>query len=149
MLRRVLKSRNIEFVDSENIGELRRRLRSHITTLRKGKQSEWSRNQRAESELERDRRLNEIRNEWPQPASMELKEDCIRNFRAATSSESLRQFTCACCAESINISVFWFFPGLSANKGRSGRGGFPGSVLSRGREASGSDSDGREGDWKR
>ena len=35
---------------------------------------------------------------------MELKENCVCNFRAATSSDSLRRFTCACCAESINVS---------------------------------------------
>ena len=103
-LRRVLISREIEFDGSENIGELRRHLRSHITRLRKGKQPEWSRNQHAELESERDRRLDEIRDEWPQPAPMDLKEDCVRNFRTATSSESLREFTCACCAESVNIS---------------------------------------------
>jgi len=103
-LRRVLRSRNIEFNDNESIGDLRRHLRSHITTLRKGKRPEWRRDQRAELESEHRCRLDEIREEWPQPASMKLKEDCVRNFRAATSSESLRQFTCACCAESVNVS---------------------------------------------
>ena len=103
-LRRVLKSRNIDFSDNENIGELRRHLRSHVTTLRKGKQSEWSRNRRAASESEYNLRLNKIQNEWPQPAPLDLKEDCIRNFRAATSSKTLRQFTCACCAESVVVS---------------------------------------------
>lgn len=103
-LRRVLKSRDIEFHDNENIGELRRHLRTHITKLRKGKQSEWSHNQRAELESKRNHRLNEVREQWPQPAPMDLKENCVRNFRAATSSESLRQFTCACCAESVNVS---------------------------------------------
>ena len=88
-LRRVLKSRNIEFDDDENIGELRRHLRSHITKIRKGKRSEWSRNKHAELESEHNRRLDEIQEEWPQPAPMDLKEDCVRNFRAATSSESL------------------------------------------------------------
>ena len=60
-LRRVLKSRNIEFDDSENVGKLRQHLRLHITSLRKGKQSEWSRNQRGELESEHDHRLDEIR----------------------------------------------------------------------------------------
>ena len=103
-LRRVLKSRNIEFCDSECIGQLRRHLRAHVTTVRKGKRPEWSHNQRVELDSKKDNRLEGIRNEWPQPAPMELKENCVRNFRMATSSESLRQFTCACCAESINIS---------------------------------------------
>ena len=100
----MVKTKSIEFSDSESIGELRRHLRSHITRLRKGKESEWSRNQCAASESEHNSRLNKIRNEWPQPTSLDLKEDCIRNFRVATSSESLRQFTCACCVESVNVS---------------------------------------------
>ena len=36
--------------------------------------------------------------------SMQQKEECIRNFRTTTSSESLHQFTCACCAEGVNCS---------------------------------------------
>jgi len=103
-LRRILESKDIEFDDADEIGDLRRRLRSYLTTLRKGKKSEWSRNQRAELESERGHRLDEIREGWPQPVSMELKENCVRNFRAATSSDSLRLFTCACCAESVNVS---------------------------------------------
>jgi len=103
-LRRVLKSKNIEFDCEDNVGELRRHLRAYNATVRKGKKSEWTHNQRVEQESEHQRRLDEIREEWPQPVSMKLKEDCVRDFRAATSSESLRQFTCACCAESINVS---------------------------------------------
>lgn len=40
----------------------------------------------------------------PQPVSMQQKEECIRNFRAVTSSESLRQLTCASCTEDVNCS---------------------------------------------
>ena len=103
-LRRVLKSRDIEFSDDGNVGKLLRHLCSHLTRLRKGKQPEWARNRRDASESEYNSRLNEIRDEWPQPAPLDLKEDCVRNFHAATSSESLRQFTCACCAENIVVS---------------------------------------------
>ena len=103
-LQRILKSKSIEFDDDDEVGDLRRHLRSYLATLRKGKKSEWSQNRRNELESEHRRHLDQIREEWPQPASMELKEDCVRNFRAATSSDSLRQFTCACCAESVNIS---------------------------------------------
>ena len=35
---------------------------------------------------------------------MKLKEDFVRSFRVATSSESLRQLTCACCVKSVNVS---------------------------------------------
>jgi len=56
--KKVLWSRDIEFDVSENVGELRRHLRSHITRLCKGKQPEWSRNQRAESESEHNSHAN-------------------------------------------------------------------------------------------
>ena len=46
---RFLKSRDTEFDVSESVDGLRRHPRSRITKLRKGKQSEWSRNQRAGS----------------------------------------------------------------------------------------------------
>ena len=59
-LRRILKSKDIEFDNDDEIGDLRRHLRSYLTTLRKGKKSEWSRNQRTELESERCRRLDEI-----------------------------------------------------------------------------------------
>ena len=68
------------------------------------KQSEWSRNRPVKSESERDHQIDVIRDEWPQPVHIGLKEGCARNFRAATSSESLRQFACACCAECVNVS---------------------------------------------
>jgi len=103
-LRRILKSKGIEFDDDDEVGDLRRHLRSYLTTLHKAKRPEWDRNHRAEQEAEHWHHLDKIQEEWPQPAAMELKEDCVHNFRAATSSDSLCQFTCAWCAESVNIS---------------------------------------------
>lgn len=103
-MQRVLKSKGIQFSADNNIGELRQYLHSYITRLHKGKQAEWSQNQCLELESEHNRHLNEIHNEWPQPASMDLKEDCFHNFCTATSSTSLCEFMCACCAESTNLS---------------------------------------------
>ena len=103
-LKRILTCKHIEFSENESIAHLRQRLRSHITWVRKRKRSEWSRNVRSREKCEHDEKLENIRQNWPQPASMEFKEQCIRNFRAATSSESLMRFVCACCAESVNIS---------------------------------------------
>ena len=104
VLRRILTCRHIEFDDSDSIGQLRRFLHSYITQLRKGKRSEWTKNMHLQGQREHEEQLENIRQNWPQPVSMECKEQCIRNFRAATSSDSLRQFTCACCAESVNDS---------------------------------------------
>ena len=103
-LKRILKCRSIKFSEDDSIGCLRKMLRSHVTQLRKGKLPELAHNQRLQAQSEHDEKLEEIRSNWPQPASMEQKEECIRNFRAVTSSESLRQFTCACCAEGVNCS---------------------------------------------
>lgn len=101
-LKRILKCRNVEFDEGNNIHGLRKVLRLHVTQLRKGKQPELFRNYRSELQSVHNRKLEEIRSNWPEPASMQQKEQCVRNFRAATSSESLREFTCACCAESVN-----------------------------------------------
>lgn len=103
-LKQILVCKHIKFNEDNNVNHLRKLLRSYATQLRKGKRSEWSQNIHSHEQYEHDKRLNEIRRNWPQPASIDLKEKCIQNFRAATSSESLRQFTCACCAESVNIS---------------------------------------------
>ena len=103
-LKRILTCKGVEFDENGGINYLRKLLRSHVTQLRKGKQSQFSRNARSQEQRDHEEKLEGIRRNWPQPASMELKEQCIRNFRAATSSESLRQFTCACCAESVNVS---------------------------------------------
>lgn len=104
MLKRILTSKHIQFQGNDSISHLRKLLRSHATQLRKCKRSEWSQNLHSQEQREHDEKLEKICQNWPQPASMELKEECIRNFRAATSSESLRQFTCGCCAESVNVS---------------------------------------------
>ena len=103
-LKRILERRQIQFSKSDGVNQLRNLLRSHVKDLRKGKKSELSRNLRSQERHEHDEKLEGIRLNWPQPASMEFKEECIRKFRAVTSSESLRQFTCACCAESVNAS---------------------------------------------
>lgn len=103
-LRRILATKRIEFGIDDSINRLRQVLRSHITQLRKGKKSEWSQTVKSQEQHEHEDRLKDIRQNGPQPASMKLKEDCIRNLRVATSSESLRKFTCACCAESVNVS---------------------------------------------
>jgi len=103
-LRRILAYRNVEFSDDDNINHLRNLLREHTTQLRKDKRPEQSRNLRSQEQRKHDEKLEEIRRNWPQPASMEVKEECIRNFRSVTSSKSLREFTCACCAEAVNCS---------------------------------------------
>ena len=103
-LKQILKCRNIEFGENDGIRCLRKVLRLHVTQLRRGKQPELSQNYRSELRSAHDKKLEEIRSSWPEPASMQRKEECIRNFRATTSSESLREFTCACCAEGVNCS---------------------------------------------
>ena len=103
-LRRILERKQVKFSRSDGINQLRKLLRLHVTELRKGKKSELSHNLRSQERREHDDKLKDIRQSWPQPTSMEFKEECIRKFRVATSSESLRQFTCACCAESTNVS---------------------------------------------
>ena len=109
-LKRILTCKRVKFSEDDAINHLRKLLRSYVTQLRKDKRSEFSRNLHTQEQREHDEKLEDIRRNWPQPASMELKEECIRNFRRATSSKSLRQFTCACCAENANTSERKVFP---------------------------------------
>ena len=103
-LKQILTCKHIQFQDDDSISNLWKLLHSHVTQLRKCKRSEWSQNLHSQEQHEHDKKLEEIHQNWPQPASMEPKENCIWNFHVASSSKSLHQFTCGCWAESVNTS---------------------------------------------
>lgn len=97
-MRRVLAANGVEYERSETLAALRRRLKVLIRDLRRGKRCERDVEQRAR-EVENDaERLRSIRENWPQRLSSEMKEKLLEAFRQETSSESVKQFTCACCA---------------------------------------------------
>ncbi|TFY51291.1 hypothetical protein EVG20_g11068, partial [Dentipellis fragilis] len=101
----LLQLYDIEHDDCSSVGQLRRRLKAHIKTLRKGKQVPRSRSDRRNDNYrDAQRQLSDAfentRQQWPQSVSSSLKDKLIRDFRDATSSHSLLSFTCASCAES-------------------------------------------------
>ncbi|KAJ3558871.1 hypothetical protein NM688_g667 [Phlebia brevispora] len=104
-LNRLLKLEGIECQDELTRNDLRAMLKSHIQTLAKAK-GRADRSARHEVTMDnivakRAALRDTINTDWPQPISSSLKQKIVKMFREATSSESLRSFTCACCAEEV------------------------------------------------
>jgi hypothetical protein len=93
-LRRILQIHEVPFEKGDSISQLRRRLRKYTRSLRKGKRCHLERH------LETNRRLRQVRAEWPRIVPNDLKERIHKLFREQTSSERLKEFTCASCAQS-------------------------------------------------
>ena len=98
-LHRLLELHDVPFQANDSTSALRRHLRKHISTLKKGKRSVQSGHEHAAA-------LNTIRDEWPRLVSSSLKQKLVSMFRDATSSEALAEFTCASCAESCPIKCW-------------------------------------------
>lgn len=98
LLRRILQIHEIPFEKENSISQLRRRLRKYVHTLQKGKFTHF------ENPKEVDRHLQDIRDSWPHLVPNSLKEKIHRLFREETSSERLREFTCASCAQLRSVS---------------------------------------------
>ncbi|KAJ7920949.1 hypothetical protein B0H13DRAFT_1867098 [Mycena leptocephala] len=81
-LRRVLNILNIDHNGEESIGQLRRRLKSHITSLRRGKKVERSQDlgcaARAKDREKYCEELDWIRQMWPQLIPQSLKNKRIK-----------------------------------------------------------------------
>lgn len=102
-LRRVLRNRDIVYYDRDSLGQLRGRLKRHISSLRKGKlpgstRAEYMEQYRQRLAEQDRKRRDTLRTNWPEVVSRELKNKMVRLFRDDTSSAALRTFTCACCA---------------------------------------------------
>src|ERR1700683_3386624 len=93
-LRRILQIHEIPSHKEESTSRLRRRLRKYTRSLRKGKRSHQERR------TEANRRLQQVRAEWPRVVPNDLKDRIHKLFREQTSSERLKEFTCASCAQS-------------------------------------------------
>ncbi|KAJ3539217.1 hypothetical protein NM688_g6398 [Phlebia brevispora] len=105
-LRLLLRSMQIVCSEGESRGKLRRRLRTYITTLDKGKSPIFAgangtsdrADRYAVADTARRAELEAIRSRWPQLVAPSLKEKLVALFREQTGLDSLRQFTCACCS---------------------------------------------------
>jgi hypothetical protein len=97
-LHRVLKNLDIEHEELDSIGQMHRKLKHHITDLRRGKKVEQSQEQAAQAKYVEE--LEAIQQSWPQPVYQLLSNERLCMFRNQTSSETLSTFTCASCVES-------------------------------------------------
>ncbi|KAJ6530469.1 hypothetical protein DFH09DRAFT_1093515 [Mycena vulgaris] len=99
-LRRLLSALTIEHTNSESSRELKNKLKSYISMLRKGKhvepatdkRAEDNHIQKAEARARYDEELREIIASWPQLVPQSLKDKVINIFRDQTSSEAFATF---------------------------------------------------------
>ncbi|KAG1860343.1 hypothetical protein F4604DRAFT_1905966 [Suillus subluteus] len=91
-LERLLKANGVNFELGSKTGRLRRTLKKHIHSLKKAKSKP--------SEQAREIHRRQLRSDWPQIPSPQLKRHLVQLFKDETSSAKLATFTCACCAES-------------------------------------------------
>ncbi|KAJ3559445.1 hypothetical protein NM688_g341 [Phlebia brevispora] len=107
-LTRLLALEGLEVVAGSTKNDLRAILTSHILTLTKVKDRVCRAakyNMEVEAAVrERDDLKRTIVTRWPEVIKRSLKDKVVSMFREATSSESLRTFTCACCAEEVSSS---------------------------------------------
>ncbi|KAF8222655.1 hypothetical protein L208DRAFT_1522515, partial [Tricholoma matsutake] len=97
VLRRVLDSYNIPYDSPSRLSHLRKQIHLYIHRLRKGKHAVHN---TGTSPSQR----SKIASLWPPSvASSQLKQKIIQMFQRETSSEKLRESTCAACTESCSV----------------------------------------------
>ena len=92
---KVLDLHEITYNPADSRKMLKWRLRKYIHRIENGKLSDADAQGDA---IEKLRKLDDVRKNWPQLIPAQVKEEIIKDFRAATSSSALAAFTCACCA---------------------------------------------------
>jgi hypothetical protein len=115
----LLHTQGVEFDSSASLSKLRKVLRRHARTLQKGKsvpiRSTRQEERHVAKDVMREAHLNKTRNQWPQVVPHSLKAKISRMFRKETSSETLREKTCACCAEAVLACECEVLPASSVN----------------------------------
>jgi hypothetical protein len=98
---------DIEYSHSDTLHDLRKKLKEHISILRKGKKaeirSETNRRQKEETRAFYENEFKKIAASWSNSVPQSLKDKVINLFCEQTSSETLATFTCASCAESASL----------------------------------------------
>jgi hypothetical protein len=102
-LRRVLSNLDVQYDNDDSLPQLRRKLKSYILKLRKGKDTDRIQRQKHDKLVEEREQLESVRRSWPQLVPQSLKNKILRLFRNETSSDALSTFTCAACAESVPL----------------------------------------------
>lgn len=99
-LKQALTVRNISYEEGCPIKGLRKLLKTHISSLKKGKHTP-----RQLAALQRDKNRNSASEAWPSIVPDTLKAKIVRLFKEETSSSRLAEFICACCAESCLVTT--------------------------------------------
>ena len=97
---KLLDLHEINYCSTDKPKKLRAHLRKYIHGIQRGKLVV---EQAAADAMERLRKLDDVRRTWPKLIPPVFKEKIIQDFRAATSSEALSSFTCACCARETAV----------------------------------------------
>ena len=95
LLINILELHEVVFQPGDTIKQLRRHLSKYVQSIERGKLKKIDDEYSA---MERLRKLDEVRKNWPRMLPMAVKEQIVRDFRSATSSAALSSFTCVCCA---------------------------------------------------
>lgn len=115
----LLHTQGVEFDSSTSLSKLRKVLHHHAHTLQKGKhvpiRSAHQEICHGSKDVVREAHLNRTWNQWPQLIPQNLKAKISRMFQEETSSDALREKTCACCAESVPVNECEVLPAASVN----------------------------------
>ncbi|KAJ3551346.1 hypothetical protein NM688_g4757 [Phlebia brevispora] len=102
-LKRLMKHEGLTCPPKSTVAVLRKSLKDYVNRLEKGKfprQGVLTYGGPIDAAAEaRYSARNDIQRTWPQVVPKGLKEKIVSMFRQETSSETLRTFVCACCAE--------------------------------------------------
>ena len=101
LLIKTLEIHEIAYDPDYSTKKLRACLTKFVTSIERGKLKEID---DEHSAMERLRKLDEVRANWPRPLPALVKEHIVKDFRAATSSTVLASFTCACCARATPMA---------------------------------------------
>ncbi|KAF8512817.1 hypothetical protein JB92DRAFT_3096701 [Gautieria morchelliformis] len=95
-----------DYDSSQGVNQLRRLLKTYMTSLRKGKAATQRIRRVADAKQAETEYLKDLRTNWPQLVPHALKDKLLKSFRDATSSQTLCEYTCAVCGESkFNLSL--------------------------------------------
>ena len=92
VLHRILNNAGLQYANSENLKELRIRLRRHIKKLDKSS---------GQSSVQQHLASRQTVHDWPSVPSQTLKDKIMRCFREETSSIELQSCICASCSSSV------------------------------------------------
>ena len=101
LIAKTLDIHEVAHESDDSLKKLKGRLKKFVLSIQRGKLKDIDDQYSA---MERLRKLEEVRNKWPTTLPMPVKEQIVRDFRAATSFAELASFTCLCCARATPLT---------------------------------------------